>query len=278
MTTGDEVAAARARVKRALTLVAVVVLSIVVGLVWAASQRPAGEPAPAPTVPPPGGPAAPGAVAGPSAPGSWDTAAEAALATRPMPRFPDSAALPQTLAPAGLPVIAVPTATRVNPVGVREGFPATPEGAIGQLAALEIVALADINPTTYNDAYRSISLPGAPDPALTPLGSQVAVLYDGVVVAGSQATPLVSRWQLAGAQVKGVTDGGRSVTVCVAGELQVAQANTSETGTGDCQSMRFTGADWRIAPGPAAAPAPITWPGSPAFVRAGYHPTDGGPS
>ena len=268
-----EVAAARARVKRALTVVALVVVILIVALVWASKQNTtATEPAPAPPTPIEAPDAAP-----PQA-GGWDTAAEAALATRVMPQFPDAAAKPQTLAPAGLAAIAVPTATRTNTTGVGEGFPATPEGAIGQLAALEVAGLTDLNPQTYNEAYRSISLPGAPNPSSTPLGAQIAQVYDGAVVEGTDSSPIASRWQLAGALVKGVTNGGRSVTVCVVGELQAAQASSTEAGTGDCQSMRFTGTEWRIAPGPVAALAPSTWPGTPSFVRAGYHPTTGGPA
>jgi hypothetical protein len=194
-----------------------------------------------------------------------------------MRQFPDSAALPQTLAADALPVINVPTATRSNPAGVGEGFPATPEGAIGQLAAMETVGLADLNPQTFDPAYTSISLPGAPAPETTPLGSQVASIYAQVVGPADSAMPITSRWQLAGAQIKGVSNGGRAVVACVAGELQIAQANSGQAGTGDCQAMRWTGSDWRIAPVPAAAKAPITWPGSAAFTQAGYHPTTGGP-
>ena len=278
-----DVSEARARVARALTITAAVVIVIVVAVVWASQQNSAAtDPAEgdgtsatatsAPEASPePGGPGAPGAQ-------QWDTAAETALAVQPMQRFPDAAAKPQTLASVGLPVMSVPAPTRVNAAGVAEGFPPTPVGAVGQLAALDVAGLSDLDPMTYNAAYRSISLPGAPEPAATPLGAQVARTYTSVVVNGSDSSPIVSRWQLAGALVKGLTNGGRSLTVCVAGELQAAQASTTRAGTGDCQSMRFTDGQWRIAPGPPAAPAPITWPGSPSFVRAGYHPTSGGPS
>lgn len=280
--TGEEARAARAKLTGILVIAVLVVLVVILGVIWAGQQS---------ATPGTGGGtsggsgdtggggtgAGDGAVAAGPPAGGWDTAAEAALASRPMPQFPAVASLPQTLVSGGRPAIAVPTATRTNAAGVGEGFPPSAEGAIGQLAALDVVALADLNAATYNGAYRSISLLGAPDPSATPLGSQVEKIYNQVVVQGSNAAPISSRWQLAGAQVKGVTNGGRSVVVCVAGELQAVQANSTEAGTGDCQSMRFTGTDWRIAPGPVAALAPITWPGSAAFNRAGYHPTTGGP-
>lgn len=278
MVSEEEQRAARARVITALGVFALVLVAVIVGLVWAGHQSSPTTSAPATPAgadPVPGGAGAPGPVVGA---GSWDVAGETALATAPMRQFPSTASMPQTLAPSGLPVIDVPAPTRTNPAGVGEGFPATPQGAIGQLAALEVAGLADLNPQTYNAAYTSISLPGAPDPAATPLGVQVNKVYSQVVLQGSTGQPISSRWQLAGAQVKGVTSAGRSVVVCVAGELQLAQVNSAQTGTGDCQAMRWTGRDWRIAPVPVAARAPVTWPGSPAFVQAGYHPTNGGPA
>lgn len=270
----EEQRAARAKVVAALGVFALVLLAVIVGLIWAGHQtRPVERPRP-----PIAGAPADGSGSGPAPAGGWDITAETALAAQPMREFPESAAVPQTIAATALPVIPVPTATRVNPAGVGVGFPPTPDGAIGQLAAMETVALTDLNPATFDPAYASVSLPGAPAPEATPLGSQVASIYGQLVGADGSGQPITSRWQLAGAQIKGVTDGGRGVVVCVAGELQIAQANSGQAGTGDCQAMRFTGTDWRIAPVPAAAQAPITWPGSAAFTQAGYHPTTGGGS
>lgn len=272
----EEQRAARAKVAGALAVFGLVLLAVIVGLIWAGHQT--STPDQPPTAAAPAAPAPDGSAPGGQNPaGAWDTAAESTLATAPMRQFPDSAALPQSLAPNTLPVINVPTATRVNAAGVGEGFPATPEGAIGALAAMETTGLADLNPATFDPAYASISLSGAPAPESTPLGSQVASIYAQVVGTGDSAMPITSRWQLAGAQIKGISNGGRSVVACVAGELQVAAANSGQAGTGDCQAMRWTGADWRIAPVPAAAKAPITWPGSAQFTQAGYHPTTGGP-
>lgn len=272
----------QARLRAALTVFAVVVLAVIAGLVWAGQQTaPPTDPAasadaasaPSAAGDPAGGSAA-GSAAGPA--GGWDVAGQAELATRPMPSFPDQAALPQTLAAgAGNPVIAVPSGTRAG-LRVPEGFPPTPEGAVGQLAALLEVGLRDVNPQSFDAAYRSVSLPGAPDPALTPLGGDVRSLYAQAVTASSDPSPLASRWQPAGALVKGSADGGRFVVACVLGELQVVKVNSISAGTGDCQAMRWTGRDWRISTGPAAARAPVVWPGSAEFVQAGYRPISGG--
>lgn len=279
MTSLDEETRQRdqARLRAALGVFAVVVLAVVAGLVWAGHQTaPAvgdpGEPDGAAAAAPPAAGPQPGAPAG-----GWDVAGQAELATRPMLAFPDLAALPGTLAPgAGNPAMTVPGGTRAGLV-VPEGFPGTPEGAVGQLAALLEVGLRDANPQSFDAAYRSISLPGAPDPASTPLGGDVRSLHAQAVTASSDPTPLASRWQLAGALIKGEADGGRFVVACVLGELQVVKVNSISAGTGDCQAMRWTGSDWRISPGPAAARAPVVWPGSAEFVQAGYRPIrDGG--
>jgi hypothetical protein len=267
----EEQRAARTKVVGALGVFGLVLIAVIVGLIWAGHQTSSGGPAASAG----NGGTAPAAADGQAQAGGWDVAGETALAAAPMRQFPDSAAMPQTIATTSLPVMNVPAATRANPAGVGEGFPATPEGAIGQLAAMETDALADLSPQTFGAAYASISAPGAPAPESTPLGTQVASVTEQL---GGSGPPITSRWQLAGAQVKGVTDGGRAVVVCVAGDLQIAQANTGEAGTGDCQAMRWNGNDWRIAPVPAPAQAPITWPGSAAFTQAGYHPTNGGPS
>lgn len=271
--TEERTRAAQARLRLGLVVAVVVGVLIAAGLVW--SHRVTAPPT-APTATPvdtlPGGPA--GGVGGS---GDWDVAAESAIAAAPMLAFPDAAALPQTLGTRSAgPPIAVPAARGQGPI-VDEGFPPTPEGAIGQLAALDVAAFKDLNPQTYADAYRSITLPGAPDPAATPAGQEIATVYNATVASASDPAPIVSRWQLAGAQIKGSADGGAFVVACVLGELQAVKSNTVVAGAGDCQGLRWTGAQWRIAPGPAPAKAPDTWPGTDEFARAGYRATLGGP-
>lgn len=267
----------QARLRVALGVFAVVLLAVIAGLIGAGQLTAPGvddpgEPDTAAVGAPPATGLEPGAPAG-----GWDVAGQAELATRAMPAFPAQAALPRTLARgAGNPAITVPSGARAGVV-VPEGFPGTPEGAVGQLAALLEVGLRDANPQSFDAAYRSVSLPGAPDPAATPLGADVRALHAQAVTASSDPTPLASRWQLAGALIKGSTDGGRFVVACVLGELQVVKVNSISAGTGDCQAMRWTGSTWRISPGPAAARAPVVWPGSAEFVQAGYRPIrDGG--
>lgn len=264
------------RLRPALVLFAVVVVAIVLGLIWAGYQTaPAPTPEASDSTSDLDGPAgtAPGLEG--SADAVRERQLESALATRPMLDFPDQAALPQTLATRpSAPRMVLPAGSRAGR-WVPEGFPGTPEGAAAQLAALLEVGLRDVNPTDFAAAYRSVSLPGAPDPASTPLGRDIASLYGQAVTAASDPAPLSSRWQPAGALIKGQADSGRFVVACVLGELQVVKTGSASAGTGDCQAMRWTGRDWRISPGPAAARPPIVWPGSDAFIQAGYRPTTG---
>ncbi len=274
----------RARTWVYLAVTGLVLALLVAGLLNAALNPPTPIPGPAGSGSGVGEGPGPGPASGaaPSTGGEWDLAGEAALAATPMPGVAAAAASPQVIGTrsAGA-AITIPAAISHGPL-VEEGFPPTAEGAIGQLAALDTVELTDLNPQTYAAAYRSISLPGAPDPADTPLGSEVAQLYGRVSVAASDPVPIFSRWQLAGAQIKGSTDGGAYVVACVLGELQAAAHNNAAAGVGDCQALRYvtdlaagslvSGGQWRLAPGPAAAAAPDTWPGSDAFAEAGYRP------
>ena len=270
----------------ATALVAVSVALVVVTVAWAHARTTTERAGTAFGAPAVGAPTVPGAapdigsdpaVPAPPPDPEWDAPAEAALAAAPMLALPDPAAFPQTLGTRSAgPPVPVPPPSGAGPA-VAEGFPPTPEGAIGQLAALDTVGFANLDPLTYAQAYRSLSLPGAPDPASTADGEILGELHADLVTAAIDRTPLVARWQLAGAQIKGTTDGGRQLVACVLGDLQVLKVGSTSTGAGDCQSMRWTGAQWRIAPGPAPAKAPQTWPGTDDFARAGYRPTLGGP-
>lgn len=195
------------------------------------------------------------------------------LAARPMLALPAQAAQPQamTTQTAG-PAIALPAATQTAGRWIPGGFPASAEGAVAQLKALDETGVRGGDPQVYARAYRELSLPGAPDPSSTGLSAVLrsfrahAGLADTGVVPGLEVT-----YQVTHGLIKGGTDAGRYVVVCVLGELSVGQwGRTVSAGVGDCQAMRFSGAGWRISPGELAAPAPCAWPGSADAVAAGY--------
>jgi hypothetical protein len=200
-------------------------------------------------------------------------AAENELAARPMLALPAQAAQPQvmTTQSAG-PAITPPPPALMAGRWVPGGFPATAEGAMAQLQALDETGMRGGDPQVYARAYRELSLPGAPDPGSTGLSAVLrsfrshAGLPDTGVVPGLEVT-----YQVTQGLVKGSTDGGRYTVVCVLGELSVGyQGRTISAGVGDCQAMRWTGSEWRISPGALAAAASCAWPGSADAVKAGY--------
>ncbi|TVT61960.1 hypothetical protein FNH05_01625 [Amycolatopsis rhizosphaerae] len=211
----------------------------------------------------------------PSAPAGPDSAAaeENALAARPMVQLPAQAAQPQvmTTMTAG-PDIDVPDPAITIGQWIPGGFPETPEGALGQLKALNETALTAADPQVYARAYRELSLPGAPDPGLTGLYSLLTSLRSraGLPATGSVAG-MSATYEINYGQIKGTAADGRYVVVCVLGQFSVTvQGQVVAAGVGDCQAMRWTGSTWRMAPGALAAPAPSAWPGSADAVKAGY--------
>lgn len=259
----------RARAAVILLGAAALVLSSVLALrVAARGTTPAAPPAPGsvivtPPLPPPG--------AGPGGDG-WDVAAEAALATRPMPVLPAAAALPHALNGATTePALRLPAPRgRRGPVG--RGFPPTPDGALAQLVALTRAGLAGGDPATYARAYAAVAGPGAPPAPTTPLYRGLDEIRSR---AGLPATGPVDRltftWTPTSGLVKGVTDDGRFVVVCVLGQLDAgAGGRVASSGAGDCQGLRRVDGQWWIAPGPPAAPAPLAWPGSAEAAQVGY--------
>ena len=222
----------------------------------------------------PAAPATPdGAAVPPPDAGGWDVAAETALATQPMLQLPESAAQPHALSTAKAgPPITLPQPTQTSGRWIPGGFPATPEGALGQLAALTTAGFVGGDPQVYAQAYQSIALPGAPDPQRARLTTDLQRFR---ALAGLPATGVVNAltvtFQPLQGLLKGTTDGGRYAVVCVLGELTVAANGRSVTGGGgDCQALRYVGGNWGIAPGAAAASAPLAWPGSAEADAAGY--------
>lgn len=203
----------------------------------------------------------------------WAVAAENELAARPMLALPAQAAQPQvmTTQSAG-PVITLPQPTLTANRWIPEGFPATAEGALAQLKALDETGLRGADPQVYARAYRELSLRGAPDPGSSGLSAVLrsfrshAGLAEAGTVAGLEVT-----YQVTQGLVKGNTDAGHYTVVCVLGELAVSyQGRAVSAGVGDCQAMRWTDLGWRISPGALAAPASSAWPGSADAVKAGY--------
>jgi len=231
----------------------------------------------------PGSPTSPGAgtpsstattriaAAAPAIPGASvpPAAAEDELAARPMATAAPGASQPQ-------PVVAVETAAALPipapadaAAALPTGFPRTPEGAVGQLAAIDAAAFRDLHPATVADVHARASLPGAvPLTEWTPNVGVTAILRALGQPRGSAA--VTATWTLTHAQVKGVLGGGDFVLACVLGELDATYRSTARAGVGDCQRMVWQDGRWHIGPGAQPAFAPSTWPGSADCVRVGW--------
>lgn len=205
--------------------------------------------------------------------GGWDVEAQTELATQPMLELAESAALPHALTDevAG-PPITLPSPGASAGTVVPGGFPATEEGAIAQLVELTRIGLEGGDPDGYRLAYEEVAAPGAPPVESTRIYRDLQQVRAGTGLPRSGAVAgLVFTWNPTSALVKGSTDGGRYLVVCVLGELVTGRNGQSlSTGAGNCQAMRRIDDQWRISPGAAAAPATLAWPGTAEAVQAGY--------
>ncbi|HEY8652055.1 MAG TPA: hypothetical protein VIL87_03020 [Dermatophilaceae bacterium] len=196
-------------------------------------------------------------------------AAKNALAAKPMLQIAPADALPQPIAAstAGTP-LTLPKATDTTGL-IPTGYPHTPQGAVAQLAAIDALAMKDLNPSNPRKAYDWAVMPGAvPFAQWTPQVGASAILTSAGAPDGS--TQLTSTWTLTHAQIKGVLDDGNFVVACVLGEFDANYRSTVRAGIGDCQRMVWQGGRWWIGPGEQPAFAPSTWPGSADCVRAGW--------
>jgi len=197
-----------------------------------------------------------------------------AIASAPMLAVPPQAG--RGGAPAALPApsITVPAAGQVGPAQVPTGYPPTPAGAVGQLAAIEVAVLQRMSVADTDAIHRAWADPGAPPAADWELMSNVQAFLASR--AGQDATampPLVTATPVA-AQVKG-TDGPHWVLACVLLKATARAATTATVAYGHCERMRWTtttdgGGRWVIAPGPPASRAPSTWPGTDLAAHAGW--------
>ena len=120
-----------------------------------------------------------------STPPTQSTAAQQVAALPPGPRRRDAIAAAPMLAvppqagrggtPAALPApaITIPAAGRVGPAQVPTGYPHTPAGAVGQLAAIEVAVLQRMSIAEVRAIYRAWADPGAPPVATWELTGNV---------------------------------------------------------------------------------------------------------
>lgn len=193
------------------------------------------------------------------------------LAALPMAAVPQDAGFAPDPALASAPPIRIPAATNGRgPAAVATGFPQTPEGAVGQLAAIEQSVLEAMSLPTTREVHDAWALPDAPTYDQWELTDDVASFLRSGRQGGQakDATTVVTATP-AMALVKGV-DGPDWVVVCVLLDVQVSIRTEARMGYGHCSRMQWADRRWQIAPGAAPAEAPSAWPGSVAAVSAGW--------
>lgn len=194
-----------------------------------------------------------------------------ALAATPMLTVPDADTRGGTPAATPAPGIVVPDSMLIGPARVPSGFPHTPEGAVGQLAAIEIAVLSQMSIAGTGEVYRWWAMPDAPAVEQWPLLRHVQSFLTGARMGPVKDPTTAIRLDPAGAQVK-ATDGPDWTIACVLLDATVTIRTQARTGFGYCERMQWDPASdrWLIGPGTPPALAPSTWPGTQLAQQAGW--------
>lgn len=175
--------------------------------------------------------------------------------------------------PAGspAPTITIPAASTLGPADVPTGYPHTPEGAVGQLAAIEATVLQAMSIQQATTVHQEWSEAGAPPADTWELTANVqAFLGSGSGQYVNDPSLLVVTTPVA-AQVKGV-DGQDWVVACVLLSVKATAVTQASTAYGHCERMQWSAdtSRWVIAAGAPPARAPSTWPGTDLAREAGW--------
>jgi hypothetical protein len=162
-------------------------------------------------------------------------------------------------------LIGPPTGT--GPGGVPTGFEHTPDGAVAQLAALEVAALTPMSLGHARDLHDRWALPGARFDRWG-IAEAIQSFHTAAGTSDGDATVRLSATPVGG-QVKG-TDGPDWVLACAQLDVTVMVVERARFGYGHCERMHWQAGRWMIAPGEPPAPAPSTWPGSQRSLDAGW--------
>ena len=270
----------RGRLVAALMLLLLIVLSLVAGVVlwvWLRFHSAATD---ASTGPAPGSMSHPNGAAGGTAVASGGSiervqARRDALAAAPMAKSDLGKAQPSTLSVRDPGAIVLPASTSTGPVGIPSGFPHTVEGAVAQLAAIDVDVLNTASVDHARQVITGWATPGGPTAQswtgaqaiagflsaakLSPDGGTAGSVGSGLAI---RATPLMG-------MVK-ATDGPDWAVVCVDFEVDATLKASGQVAVADCQRMAWDGSRWQIGPGAEPAPGPSIWPGTDAAIDAGW--------
>jgi hypothetical protein len=201
------------------------------------------------------------------------------LANKAMPTVSDDASHPGAVSAAvAATTIVVPAATAQGPAQVPTGFPHTPQGALGQLAAIDQVALESGSLAGARSVIANWAMPGGPTASTWSLIQALITLFDetGVSSGGSGQLALVLTPVMG--EIKG-TVGPDFVVPCVDFELDITLKQTARGADADCQRMVWNpaptaaggaGGRWMIGPGSEPADPPSVWPDTDTAIAVGY--------
>lgn len=167
--------------------------------------------------------------------------------------------------------LGIPSPSRTGPVDVPTGYPQTPEGAVAQLAAIDVAVVQAMSVPATHEIYRSWST-GGTDPASWVMTGNVTDFLTAAGQSGqTKESGLVVTAVPAAGQVKG-TDGQDWVVACVLLELHARLVEEARAAYGHCEAMTWTVDRWVIDTTHPVSPAPSTWPGTELAAQAGWRP------
>jgi hypothetical protein len=198
------------------------------------------------------------------------------VAAQPMLAVDQDAMKPTTPTTQLADTIVIPGAIGSGADDVATGFPHTPEGAIGQLAALSQTVLTSMRVATAHQVYDEWALPGGVGAEAWQMTLNVTSFLGAAGMGATKAPGATVSVIPAAAQVKG-TDGPDWTVACVLFQVEATISSQSSIGYGYCERMQWrtesgspASGRWLIAPGTPPAPAPNTWPGSALALKAGW--------
>lgn len=161
----------------------------------------------------------------------------------------------------------IPAASQAGPLGIPSGYPATAEGAAGQLAELLVSVLQRME-IAHGQAVQQQWFEEPHTEETWP----VLLIVQQFLAAGQLTDGLPPGATLgirpAAAQIKG-SDGDWHV-VCVLLDVTYTYRSQERLAYGHCERMVWVEERWVIAEGEHPVPAPSTWPGTQLAADAGW--------
>jgi len=194
-----------------------------------------------------------------------------AIAASSLPEIPRDAQWPHAPVAVPPPEIKIPVSTSIGPAGVSSGFPRTPEGALGQLAAIEVRVLEAMSIPVLNQVHSAWVAPGGAELAGWEMSADVQAFLGAVPHEAPDRIDDTTTVTVVpvGAQLKGM-DGPDWVLACVMVEVRATVATDARMAYGHCARMVWANDRWLIAPGVPPAAVDGAWPGTQAFIDAGW--------